>query len=235
MKYYYDFHIHSALSPCSDDDMTPCNIVNMAKIKGLDAIAVTDHNTIGNVRSAMLAGEKAGVLVIPGMEIETSEEVHLLTLFPSLEAAADAEKIIKNSLPGIKNNEKIFGNQLLFDENDNIIGSESQMLITATRLGIYEACRLVKEYGGAVIPAHVDRHSYSVITNLGFLPEDLPVSTVEISSSMTEIDEFIRNKKLEKYNVIRNSDAHNLWSISERINFIEVFNNSALNLLQNFI
>ena len=119
---YYDFHIHSALSPCGDKDMTPNNIVNMAAISGLDTIAVSDHNTVGNVRSAIEAGKTCGVNVIPGMEVETSEEVHILTLYPSIEIAEDVAKEVYKKLPDIKNRTDIFGEQIFMDEEDNILG-----------------------------------------------------------------------------------------------------------------
>ena len=110
---YYDFHIHSALSPCGDKDMTPNNIVNMAAISGLDTIAVSDHNTVGNVRSAIEAGKLCGVNVIPGMEVETSEEVHILTLYPSIEIAEDVAKEIKEKAhAAYKAQEELFGDDI---------------------------------------------------------------------------------------------------------------------------
>ena len=132
----YDFHIHSALSPCGDADMTPNNIVNMAYIAGLDAIAITDHNTIGNVRAAQIVGEKVGVKVLPGMEIETAEEVHVLTLFPDIESAEKVAKIVYENLPPIKNRPDIFGNQFYMNENDEITGEEEKLLISSTSLSI---------------------------------------------------------------------------------------------------
>ena len=116
---YYDFHIHSALSPCGDKDMTPNNIVNMAALSGLSAIAISDHNTVGNVRAAMEVGQACGVTVLAGMEIETAEEVHILTLYPSIEAAEEAARHIYKSLPDIKNRPDIFGEQIFMDEGDD--------------------------------------------------------------------------------------------------------------------
>ena len=121
---YYDFHIHSALSPCGDKDMTPNNIVNMAAIIGLDAIAISDHNSVGNVRAAMKVGEQVGVKVLAGMEVETAEEIHVLTLYETMEAAEEVAKRVYDALPDIKNRPEIFGNQYYMDENDNIVGEE---------------------------------------------------------------------------------------------------------------
>lgn len=214
---YYDFHIHSALSPCGDIDMTPNNIVNMAALIGLDAIAVSDHNTVGNVGAVVKAGEKAGVTVIPAMEVETAEEIHVLTLYPSLESAEYAGNEVYKHLPKIKNRSDIFGDQLLMDENDEVIGREEKLLISSTSLSVNMLFDLVKESGGLFIPAHVDRHSYSVLTNLGFIPDDLPIAWIEISKRVTDLDAYFnRRPELRGYRVLRNSDAHYLMDISER-------------------
>jgi len=236
MKCYYDFHIHTALSPCCDNDMTPNNIINMAYLKGLNAIAITDHNSTKNVRAAIKIGEELGITVIAGMEIETKEEVHILSLFPTVELAEKAEKIIRGNLPQIMNKENIFGEQIIIDENDNVVGKEEQMLITATSLSINDVFSLVRDCGGVAIPAHIDRHSYSVLSNLGFIPDELNISTVEISKKTEDVEEYLKNLSFaQKYLVIRNSDAHYLGDISEKINYIEVDNNSIQEILKKFI
>lgn len=220
---YYDFHIHSALSPCGDKDMTPNNIVNMAAISGLDTIAVSDHNTVGNVRSAIEAGKLCGVNVIPGMEVETSEEVHILTLYPSIEIAEDVAKEVYKKLPDIKNRTDIFGEQIFMDEEDNIIGYEEKLLISPTTLALEDLFDLVKSAGGLFIPAHVDRHSYSVLTNLGFIPDDLDIKHIEISKSTTDIESYLNARSdLKKYNIFRNSDAHYLGDISIKEAFLDI-------------
>ena len=220
---FYDFHIHSALSPCGDKDMTPNNIVNMAAISGLDTIAVSDHNTVGNVRSAIEAGKMCGVNVIPGMEVETSEEVHILTLYPSIEIAEDVAKEVYKKLPDIKNRPDIFGEQIYMDEEDNITGYEEKLLISPTTLALEELFDLVKSAGGLFIPAHVDRHSYSVLTNLGFIPDDLDIKHIEISKSTTDIESYLNARSdLKKYNIFRNSDAHYLGDISIKEAFLDI-------------
>ena len=128
----YDLHIHSALSPCGDEDMTPNNIANMAYLKGLDVIAVTDHNSCRNVSAVQKCGANAGVTVIPGMEVETSEEVHMVCLFKSLNDAYEMEDYVTAHLPVIKNKPEIFGRQLVMDENDQITDIKENLLITAT-------------------------------------------------------------------------------------------------------
>ncbi len=216
MKLYYDLHIHSALSPCGDNDMTPNNIVNMSLLKGLDVIAVTDHNSCGNVRAVQKAAE-GRLLVIPGMEIETSEEVHILGLFPCIESAEEMEGIIKDLSAPIKNRPEIFGNQYYMDENDEIVGEEERLLVTATRLDIYAAVENIQRLGGVSVAAHIDRASYSVLSNLGFFPPDLSIGAVEITSANSNVmlDEY------KNYVVLTSSDAHYLGDISEQNYYLE--------------
>ena len=217
----YDFHIHSALSPCGDEDMTPNNIVNMAYIAGVNAIAITDHNTVGNVRAAQKVGEELGITVLAGMEVETSEEVHVLTLFPSVDRAEEVAKVVYNSLPPIKNKPEIFGRQLYMDENDEIIGEEERLLISPTTLPIEEVFRIVKESGGLAVPAHVDRHSYSVLTNLGFIPEEINAKWIELSCVVDDVEAYVKSRQdLAKYSVLRNSDAHYLKDIAVKENVL---------------
>ncbi len=222
---YYDFHIHSALSPCGDKDMTPNNIVNMAALSGLGAIAVSDHNTVGNVRAAMEVGKNCGVTVIPGMEVETAEEVHILTLYPSIEAAEDVAREVYKSLPDIKNRPDIFGEQLYMDKEDNVTGIEEKLLISPTSLSLDRLFCIVKSVGGLFIPAHVDRHSYSVLTNLGFIPDDLDIKAIEVSKATEDLAAYLTARpELARYKIFRNSDAHYLADISVAEAFIEVEN-----------
>lgn len=222
---YYDFHIHSALSPCGDADMTPNNIVNMAMLLGLDAIAISDHNSVGNVEAAQKVGKACGVTVLAGMEIETQEEVHILTLYPSLDAAREVERIVQNNLPNIKNRPEIFGEQVFMDEEDKIVGYEEKLLISPTAIPIEDVFALVKKVGGIFIPAHVDRHSYSVLTNLGFIPEELDIKSIEISTGTEDIEAYLNARQdLRKYNVFRNSDAHYLDKISEKNAYLDIDN-----------
>lgn len=227
MKLYYDFHIHSALSPCGDNDMTPNNLINMSIIKGLDAVALTDHNACENVRAAAaVAGDK--IIFIPGMEVETSEEVHIVTLFPTADAAEKMQRILTDSSPFIPNRPEIFGNQYIMDENDEICGEIDRMLVTASGLDIYTVVAAAKDLGGIAYPAHIDRESYSVLSNLGFIPPDLDISAVEITEkSRTALEGEYSNR----YNIITSSDAHYLWDISERNHYIEVSDASVRGIL----
>lgn len=227
MKLYYDFHIHSALSPCGDNDMTPNNLINMSIIKGLDAVALTDHNACENVRAAAaVAGDK--IIFIPGMEVETSEEVHIVTLFPTADAAEEMQRILTDSSPFIPNRPEIFGNQYIMDENDEICGEIDRMLVTASGLDIYTVVAAAKDLGGIAYPAHIDRESYSALSNLGFIPPDLDISAVEITEKSRAA---LEGEYSNRYNIITSSDAHYLWDISERNHYIEVSDASVRGIL----
>lgn len=217
MKLYYDLHIHSALSPCGDKDMTPNNIVNMSIIKGLDIIAVTDHNSCGNVRAVM---EAAGdnLLVVPGMEVETSEEVHMVCLFPTIESAEKMEKIIRDGSNFVKNRPEIFGNQYYMNAEDEVVGEEADLLVSASGLDIYQVVENVTNLDGVAIPAHIDRTSYSVLSNLGFIPPDLNVSAVEITAANREV----MKEQYGDYFILTDSDAHYLGDISEKLYYLDI-------------
>lgn len=222
MKIYYDFHIHSALSPCSDDDMTPNNIVNMSKIKELDVIAITDHNSCKNIEACMKVGNEIGLLVIPGMELQTKEEVHSVCLFKDLEKALDFQEIVYKKLPNLKNKPSLFGNQIIYNENDEEIGKEEIMLLSSCDITLDEAYKKVKELGGVVIPSHVDKDAYSIISNLGFIPDYLDIKAVEYIN-YDKINKYIKLGMIKPdLKLIKSSDAHNLAAISERENYLEV-------------
>ncbi len=214
-EYYYDLHIHTALSPCAEEEMTPNNIVNMAMLKGLDFIAITDHNSAGNVKAVMECAEGKDIVVIPGMEVESMEEVHLLCLFPTLEAVQNMGNLVSSHLPGIKNRPEIFGEQKVYDKNDKIIGSEPKLLVTATALSLDKLKRETENMGGVIIPSHIDRNSYSILSNLGFIPRELNFTTVEISTNTKKEKLLTIYPYLEEYRAIYNSDAHCLGNISE--------------------
>ncbi|MCR4692768.1 MAG: PHP domain-containing protein [Firmicutes bacterium] len=222
---YYDFHIHSALSPCGDVDMTPNNIVNMASLCGLDAIAVSDHNSVKNVKSVIEAGKRTGISVLPAMEVETEESVHILTLYPDINAAEEVAGIVYDALPDIKNRPEIFGEQLIMDSDDNITGIEEKLLISPCAISINKLFDIVKSVGGLFVPAHIDRHSYSILTTLGFMPQDLDIKMIEISKNTTDLPAYLESRpELKRYKVLRNSDAHYLDKISEKSAFLETDN-----------
>lgn len=220
MKAFYDFHIHTVLSPCGDDDMTPNNIVNMAVLKGLDVIAVTDHNCCGNAAACIECAKGTDLVVLPGMEVETSEECHVVCIFESIEQALEMERVVEAHLPDIKNRPDIFGHQVFMDKDDNITGEKENLLVTATTLTVEQVKEYAVAFGGAAFPAHIDKASYSVISNLGFIDDSYGFKTVEIKDPEKKTALYEKHN-LSRFNIIHNSDAHYLWDISERIHFIE--------------
>lgn len=210
MRYFYDLHLHSALSPCGDEDMTPNNIVNMALLKGLDIIALSDHNSAGNLRAAAKAAGSR-LLVIPAIEVESAEEVHIVCYFPSVDRAEQFSEELKAQLPPIENRPDIFGRQLYLNEKDEVTGEEHQLLVCASGLSIEQVFSLTANYGGASVPAHIDRSSSSILSNLGFIPPDLPVSALEITAKgRAELEQ-----KFAGFRILTNSDAHYLEDIAE--------------------
>ena len=222
MEFAVDFHIHSALSPCGDEDMTPNNIVGMALLKGLDMIAVTDHNSCANLPAIMEVARQNGLMVIPGMEVQTKEEVHIVCLFKKMEGAMKFAEIVYNSLPNIKNTDEVFGRQLILNAEDEIIGREEKLLLSSTALSVNDVFVLVRGLGGICIPAHVDRPGFSIIANLGFIPPNLKVKTIEISKKTAPLAAFKKYPFLNKFNHIISSDAHYLQDINEREFFIDL-------------
>lgn len=211
-SYNVDLHIHTLLSPCADILMTPGNIIKRAIDVGLDIIAITDHNSAENVEVAIKMARNKNLKVIPGMEVESSEGVHLLCLFDNLDQILKWQKIVYSNLPDLKNREDIFGYQLLTDTNDELVAKVDRLLATSTRLNIAEITEKVKEIGGIVIPSHVDRPYNSIISNLGFVPGELDYALLEISKK----DLSLLNKRfsfLKNYGIIRNSDSHYLEEI----------------------
>ena len=216
MKCYYDFHIHSCLSPCADMDMTPHSIAGMSYINGLNAIAVADHNTARNIRAVMKAAEEFNICVVPAIEAESAENIHLLCLFESVEKAEEMGDFLESHLPPIKNRPDIFGEQWIMNEIDEKTGEEDILLINATDLPIEEIKEKTERLGGVCIAAHIDREKNGIIATLGAVPDYLEFSTLELSRHATEW------KKEEKYKYISDSDAHLLTDISEKVNFLEV-------------
>ena len=212
---YYDLHIHSCLSPCGDDDMTPANIAGMAAVKGLDVIAVTDHNSCKNCPAVLAAAQEYGILAIPGMEINTSEEVHAVCLFEELKAAMDFDAYVYERLMAFPNKEEIFGRQLIYNKEDEICGTVPNLLINATDISFEGLWELVRGFGGVMFPAHVDKTANSLIANLGFIPPDSKFVTAEVKDLGKLHRVRKENPYLEGGRIISNSDAHYLEDIHE--------------------
>jgi len=232
MKYFCDLHIHSALSPCADIDMTPNNIVNLATLMGLDIIAICDHNAVENAVSAIEAAKNLPLCVVPGMELETSEEVHFICLFEDVDVARGFDKWLTPYKPKIKNRPDIFGEQCYMNAFDEITGYEENMLVSACGISVYEVKKEIDRLPAVIFPAHVDRNSYSIISNLGFVPEDLGFTTVEISRSITPSEAKAYYPYLADYRIITGSDAHCLDKLYYEQNPIELSEPTAKELIR---
>lgn len=231
MKLYYDFHIHSCLSPCGDKDMTPQNIVNMSKIMGYDVIALTDHNTSKNCPAVAKIAEENGLTFIPGMELCTSEEVHIVCLFYTLEDALRFSDYVKSTMPPIRNKPYIFGEQLICDENDNVIGQEEILLVTASGISTEKAVRTVAEFNGICYPAHIDRSSFSILSNLGMINEYFYFKCAEIYDIIKEPELKEKHPYLKKLKILSDSDAHYLENMRLPQQAIEVPENNIKTIL----
>lgn len=221
LRLSYDLHIHSCLSPCAEDDMTPSNIVAMAALKGLDIIAISDHCSARNCPALFELAGQYGIIPIAAMEVSTHEEIHCLCLMPTLESALALDEIVYSRLPAIKDEKGIFGKQIIVDKDENIIGEVPHLLWNATSIGFDELQDIVRSFGGIFIPAHIDRKSASVISQLGFIPPDSKFDCVEVKD-ISKIDELTKaNSILKKMNIITNSDAHSLGDMNEAVNYIK--------------
>ncbi len=210
-----DLHIHSCLSPCGDEEMTPGIIAGVAKLNGLDIAALTDHNTCGNCASFFAACENYGVVPIAGMELTTSEDVHLLCLFRTLADAAAFSAAVDERRIKIKNKPEIFGRQLLIDQDDEPCGEDAFLLINATTLPLEEAARLCVKHRGAAIPAHIDREANGMLSTLGEIPPEPDFPTVEVrdAGSLPQLER--EHPILRRKRAIVSSDAHRICEIAE--------------------
>ncbi len=221
-KYYYDLHIHSCLSPCADDDMTPSNIAGMATLNGLQMLALTDHNSCDNCPAFLEACKKQGIIGIPGMELTTAEDVHLVCLFEDLDRAMSFSDVIYEHIMPVKNRPEIFGNQLVVNSSDDVICEKEKLLISATDLWMSEAVELVREYGGHVRPAHIDREANGIIAILGDVPTEYRFNCVEFNDKDNSDRYYSEYGSIKNTRMLVCSDAHHLWDISEAKNYIEL-------------
>jgi hypothetical protein len=220
MKVYYDLHMHSCLSPCGADDMTPYNLVNMAALAGLQVIAVADHNTTRNCAAAVEVGREAGVLVVPAMELTCREDVHVLCLFPDLDAAEACRLAVYEKLPQRKNRPKAFGNQFIMDAQDNVVAEEPQLLAFAADIGVYQAAEFIAGFGGFAIPAHIDRASFSLIAAMGLVDPAMGFTVYETTPACDVPALWAQHHITGGH--IQNSDAHDLIAIPDACRTLDV-------------
>ncbi|MCK5153315.1 MAG: PHP domain-containing protein [Spirochaetales bacterium] len=219
MKIYKaDLHLHTILSPCGDYGMMPTAIVSKAVEMGLNIIAVTDHNSAGNFEAVRKAGIRKGLTVIGGMEITSEEEVHLLAYFDSNENLYNMEEIVQDNLPGV-NDPEAFGDQVFLDSENKILGVSEKLFFGATTLNIDQIVDLVHKNRGMVIASHVDRESFSIISQLGFIPEGMELDGVEVVYPQAAEKKERKRKTgyLYGYPYISCSDAHYIEDIGKRV------------------
>jgi hypothetical protein len=221
MKYTYDLHNHSCLSPCADNDSTPNNIAGMAYLSGIKIFALTDHNTAKNCPAFFEAAQRYGIIPVAGIELTTSEDIHLVCLFEQLESAMKFDEYLATRRVLIKNRTDIFGEQLILNGEDEVIGEEEYFLPNATTISLDEAPSLVKGFGGVCYPAHIDRDSNGIIAILGTLPPTPIFNCVEMRSQ-DKIDEYTEKYGLSDKVIVINSDSHYLTDINETNIFFEL-------------
>lgn len=214
-RYYYDLHIHSCLSPCGDEDNTPNNIAGMAALSELNIVALTDHNTCKNCPAFFAAAEKYGIIPIAGMELTTSEDIHTVCLFETLDDALNFDAYIDTQRVKIKNRPKFFGEQLILNEEDELIGKDDFLLSNATLISIDDVKAIVSSYRGVCYPAHIDRSSNGIIAVLGTIPPDTDFTFFGLHDG-EKIREYSERYGIPKDRFIISSDAHNLTDMRDK-------------------
>lgn len=220
-RYYYDFHVHSCLSPCGDADNTPNNIAGMASLNGVTLMALTDHNTSRNCPAFFKAARRYGIVPIAGMELTTAEDIHVVCLFETLEEALSFNDMVDTRRIRVKNRPDIFGDQLIMDENDEVIGHDEDLLINATTISLDEVPKLVRPYRGICYPAHIDRPANGCIEILGAFPHEVGFKIAEVHDR-ENIPEYVEKYGLEGLKILVSSDAHYLTDLREDNDFLEI-------------
>lgn len=205
-----ELHVHTVLSPCAEVEMIPPLIVQQALENQIDIIAITDHNATANIRAVQKAAQGTGLIVLPGMELQTVEEVHSLCIFEDTSQAEVFQKIVSQALPPLKNDPEHFGEQFVVDETGDFIRREDQLLILSTEMSLSQAWRFVNEMGGIFLPAHVNRKAFGLLENLGFIPQDIPLPAVEISRHLKSDEAVEKFPQLFGYKLLKGGDAHRL-------------------------
>lgn len=206
-----DFHIHTLLSPCAEIEMTPHHIVMRAAEFGIGAVAITDHNASANALAAVKAGERYGVKVFPGMEVECLEEAHIVVLFDTLKQLNAWQQLVDGKMNGLLNNAEKFGGQFVVDDDDNFIREEERLLLAPLRMTAAEVVREAERLGGMSIAAHIDRPSYSIVGQLGFIEPDFGFAAAEISAAGWRASKQSKLQRVAGYlPFVTDSDAHNI-------------------------
>ena len=205
-----DLHVHTVLSPCGGVEMIPPLIVRQALAAGLDWIAISDHNASANVAAVQRSAQGTRLAVMPGMEVHSLEEVHVLCLFDTLAQLAAWQEQVDAALPDVPNTPEYFGEQFVVDESGDFIRREPRLLLSATRLSLAQICAQVCALGGIAIPAHVDRTGNGLYGVLGFLPPDLALEALELSRHTSPAQARQRYPDAQGLPFLQNGDVHYL-------------------------
>ena len=228
-RWYYDLHLHSCLSPCGGEEVTPGDLAGMCAVAGLDIVALTDHNTCGNCHAFAQAAEAYGLLALWGMELTTAEEIHVICLFPDGERGSAFSRLVYDRLPPVENDPLIFGKQTLRDCEGRVSGEEKRLLMGASHIGVNEVCGLVEKLKGVCFPAHIDRPSFSLLSQLGVWDPDLPFPLAEVSPHCPP--GFSQRRDLAGIPFITNSDTHRLADLPDARYAMELQEKSAAAVL----
>ncbi|WP_430810490.1 MULTISPECIES: PHP domain-containing protein [unclassified Carboxylicivirga] len=221
-RYKADLHIHTVLSPCGSLDMSPVNIVTKALAAGLDMIGITDHNTTRQCAEVHRVGQLKGLYVLCGAEVTTKEEVHCLTFFENFEKLAAFQVYLDKYLPNIPNDAERFGYQVWVNAEEEIEGQEERLLISAIDQSIDEVEHTVRQLEGLFIPAHIFRPSFSVYSQLGFMPFGIKPDAIEISARYALSEPLNNHPELKAYTVLHSSDAHFPEQIGHHYSLLEM-------------
>jgi 3',5'-nucleoside bisphosphate phosphatase len=208
--YRADLHVHTVLSPCAEIEMLPPLIVQEALDHGIQIIAITDHNASANITAVQQAARGTDLVVLPGMELQTREEIHVLCLFDTLEQVLELQKTVDRLLPPRANDPEHFGVQLVVDAAGDLVSQEERLLLSSVDISLNEAFHLVNRLSGLFIPAHINRKAYGLIEVLGFVPDDLPIEALEISRHLKPADVPLKFPQVRGYPLVQNGDVHRL-------------------------
>ncbi len=217
-RYYYDLHTHSCLSPCADDDNTPCNLAGMATICGINILALTDHNSCRNCPAFFAACKAYGIIPVAGMELTTAEDIHIICLFEELEDALAFGEEIEQRIIKFPNNVSVYGEQMIMDGEDRVVGTVDYLRSNATDIMLEEAPRLVEKHNGICYPAHIDREANGIIATLGTMPAEPAFSCFELHNG-EKLQQYTEKYALSGKQYVVCSDTHYLTDMRERENY----------------
>lgn len=205
-----DLHVHTVLSPCAGIEMIPPLIVEEAVQRGIRLIAITDHNSTANIAAVQKAARSSDLIVLPGMELQTREEVHVLCLFDGIDQAEELQSWVDQRLPNIANNIDFFGEQFIVDETGEFIRREDRLLLSSVDVTFTEAWQKVNAMDGLFIPAHINRTANGLLALLGLVPTDIPIEALEISRHITPTAAQTKYPQIRGYPLVQNGDVHYL-------------------------